>query len=63
MSTNTSATQKIVPSRRVLIGGLIVLLGIAVTASFLWLPTDHAIIHCLGPLTSYGNCSFAGAPL
>jgi len=43
MSTNTSAAQKVIPTRRMLLTGLIVILGIAVTAGFVWMQTDHVI--------------------
>jgi len=43
MSTNISTTQKVIPSRRVLLTGLIALLGIVVTAGFVWMRTDHVI--------------------
>jgi hypothetical protein len=43
MSTNTSAAQKVIPNHRVLLTMLIVLLGIAVTAAFVWMQTAHVI--------------------
>ena len=43
MSTNTSPVQKIIPNNRVLLAGLIVLLGIAATAAFVWMQTAHVI--------------------
>lgn len=43
MSTNTSVAQKVIPTRRMLIIGLIVLLSIAVTTGFVWMQTDHVI--------------------
>lgn len=43
MSTNLSAANKLIPSRRVLLTGLIVILGITATAAFVWMQTDHVI--------------------
>ena len=43
MSTNTSVAQKVIPTHRMLIIGLIVLLSIAVTTGFVWMQTDHVI--------------------
>jgi len=43
MSTNTFVAQKVIPTRRMLLTGLIVILGIAVTAGFVWMRTDHVI--------------------
>lgn len=43
MSTNISAALKVLPIRRALLTGLIVLLGIAATAAFIWMQTDHVI--------------------
>jgi len=43
MSTNTSVAPKIIPIRRVLVIGLIIILSIAVTTGFVWMQTDHVI--------------------
>ena len=43
MSTITSAAQKVMMTRRMFVTGLIVTLGIAVTASFVWIQTVHII--------------------
>ena len=43
MSTNTSASPKVIPIRRVLVIGLIILLGIIVTTGFIWMQTDPVI--------------------
>jgi len=43
MSTNTSASPKVIPIRRVLVIGLMIILGIAVTTGFVWMQTDHVI--------------------
>jgi hypothetical protein len=43
MSTNTSVSPKVFPIRRVLVTGLIIILGIAVTTGFVWIQTDHVI--------------------
>lgn len=43
MSTNSSDAQNVIPNRRVLIIGLIVLLGVAVTAAFIRMQTNHII--------------------
>jgi hypothetical protein len=43
MSINTSASQKIIPSRRVLVTGLMIILGIAVTTGFVWMRAGHVI--------------------
>jgi hypothetical protein len=43
MSTNPSAVQKVIPSRRVLFAGLMIILGIAVTTGFVWMQTDQVI--------------------
>jgi hypothetical protein len=43
MSTTTSASPKVIPIRRVLVTGLIIILGIAVTTGFVWMHTDHII--------------------
>ena len=43
MSTNTSAFLKKIPKRRVLLIGLLIILGIVVTAGFVWFLTDHVI--------------------
>lgn len=43
MSINTSASPKVIPIRRILVIGLIIILGIAVTTGFVWMQTDHVI--------------------
>jgi hypothetical protein len=43
MSSNTSVAQKVIPSRRVLVTGLMIILGIAVTTGFVWMQTDQVI--------------------
>jgi hypothetical protein len=43
MSTNTSVPPKVIPIRRVLVTGLMIILGIAVTTGFVWMQTDHVI--------------------
>ena len=43
MSTNDLPYQKVVHSRRMLVIGLAVILGIAVTTGFAWLQTDRVI--------------------
>jgi len=43
MSINTSASPRGIPSRRMLLTGLIVILGIAVTTGFVWMQTDQVI--------------------
>ena len=43
MLSNTTVIQKVIPSRRVLITGLIVFLGIALTAGFVRFQTAHVI--------------------
>lgn len=43
MSTITSAFQKRIPNRRALLIGLLIILGIAVTAGFIWIQTVHVI--------------------
>ena len=43
MSTNTSVAPKIIPIRRVLVIGLIIILSIVVTTGFVWMQTDHVI--------------------
>jgi hypothetical protein len=43
MSTNTSASPKGIPIRRVLVLGLLIILVIAVTTGFVWVQTDHTI--------------------
>jgi hypothetical protein len=43
MSINTSASPKVIPIRRVLLTGLIVILSITVTAGFVRMQTDHVI--------------------
>jgi hypothetical protein len=43
MSINTSASPKGIPNRRVLVIGLMILLGIAITTGFVWMQTDHVI--------------------
>ena len=43
MSTTTAAVQKIAPSRRMLLTGLILILGLAVTTGFALMQTDHVI--------------------
>ena len=43
MSTNTSASPKVIPIHRLLVAGLIIILGIAVTTGFVWIQTDHVI--------------------
>ena len=37
MSTNTSVSPKVFPIRRLLVTGLIIILGIAVTTGFVWM--------------------------
>ena len=44
MSTNDLPYQKVVHSRRMLVIGLAVILGIAVTTGFAWLQTNHVIL-------------------
>jgi hypothetical protein len=43
MSINTSASPRAIPIRRVLVIGLMIILGIAVTTGFVWIQTDHVI--------------------
>ena len=43
MSTTTSVSPKVFPTRRVLLTGLMIVLAIAVTAGFVWMQTDHVI--------------------
>ena len=43
MSTNSSDAQKETSYLHVLLIGLIVIMGIAVTAGFVWMRTDHII--------------------
>jgi hypothetical protein len=43
MSINTSASPKIIPARRVLLTGLIIILGIVVTAGFVGMQADQVI--------------------
>jgi hypothetical protein len=43
MSINTSASSKGIPRRRMLVISLMIILGIAVTAGFVWIRTGHAI--------------------
>ena len=43
MSTITSAFQKRISNRRVLLIGLLIILGIALTAGFVRVLTDHVI--------------------
>jgi hypothetical protein len=44
MSTNTTSASPIrIPIRRVLVLGLMILLGIAITTGFAWIQTDHVI--------------------
>ena len=43
MSINTSASPKVIPIRRVLVTGLMILLAIVVTTGFVWIQTDHVI--------------------
>jgi hypothetical protein len=43
MSINTSTSQKIIPSRRLLVTGLVIILGIAVISGFAWMQTGHRI--------------------
>jgi nitrate reductase NapE component len=43
MSTNTSVSPKVFPTRRVLVTGLMIILAIAVTTGFVWMHTDHII--------------------
>lgn len=43
MSSNTFVARKVIPSRRVLLTGLILLVGIAVTSGIVWFQTAHII--------------------
>jgi len=43
MSTTTSTYHKVIQNRHVLVIGLIIILGIAVTTGFVWMQTDHVI--------------------
>jgi hypothetical protein len=43
MSTNISVSPKVIPIRRVLVIGLIIILALAVTTGFVWMQTDHVI--------------------
>ena len=43
MSINTFAFPRGIPIRRLLLTGLIVILGIAVTTGFVWMQTDQVI--------------------
>jgi len=43
MSTNTSVPPKVILLHRVLVAGLMIILGIAVTTGFVWMHTDHVI--------------------
>jgi len=43
MSINTSDAQKVIPTRRVLITGLITLFAIAVITGFVWIQTDQVM--------------------
>jgi len=43
MSTTIFNLPKVIPNYRALVIGLIVILGIAVTADFVWIQTDQVI--------------------
>lgn len=43
MPTNPSVSPNIFLLRRVLLIGLVILLGVAVTTGFVWMHTDHVI--------------------
>jgi hypothetical protein len=43
MSVNIHAYLKTIPVSRAFVIGLILILGIAVTTSFVWIQTDHLI--------------------
>jgi hypothetical protein len=43
MSTTTSTYPKGILNRRLLVIGLIVILGVIVTTGFVWMQTDHVI--------------------
>ncbi len=40
MSINTSASSKTIPAHRMLVIGLMIVLGIAVTTGFVWMQTN-----------------------
>ena len=43
MSTTTSVSPKVFPTRRVLVTGLLIILAVAVTTGFIWMQTDQVI--------------------
>jgi len=43
MSTITSTFHKVIQNQRVLLTGLIIILGAAVTTGFIWMHIDHVI--------------------
>ena len=43
MSATTSISLKGIRSHRMLVIGLLVILGVAVTTGFVWIQTDHVI--------------------
>lgn len=43
MSTTTSTYHKVIQKRPVLVIGLIIILGIAITTGFVWKQIDHVI--------------------
>jgi len=43
MSTTTSTYPKVILNRRVLVIGLIVILGVVVTTGFVWIQADQVI--------------------
>lgn len=43
MSIKTSTSPKVIPIRRMLLTGLIIILGFAITAGYVWIQTDHVI--------------------
>lgn len=43
MLINKSTSPKVIPIRRVLLTGLIIILAIAVTTGFVWIHTDRVI--------------------
>jgi hypothetical protein len=43
MLTKTSTSLKVTLNRRVLVIGLLVILGVLVTTGFVWMQTDHVI--------------------
>ena len=44
MSTDTSVYAKVIPGRRVLVAGLMILLAITITTGFVWIYTNRVVV-------------------